>query len=121
VAATTDSAPAQPGQTVKFSWKLNSADWQSLYVGVIASLVTVMIVAVALVATRHLGHIRLSALDILAISVGPAILAVFALLTNKVSRLKWLTVLILLVIGLDLVGIVGLGLLFIIGDAAGIH
>jgi hypothetical protein len=83
--------------------------------------VTVLIVALALIVRRHLGNIRGTAVFWLVISGGPCVLLVLAWLTSKVDRLKWLTVLILLILGLAVVGIVGLGLLLFLGEAAGIH
>jgi hypothetical protein len=99
-------------------WALTKADWKSLIVGVYASLVTVLIVAVALIVTRHLGHIEVSAYWYLGFGVVGVILYALAWVTRNV---KWLTFLIRLVLGAGLAAIMVLGLLFILGEAAGIH
>jgi hypothetical protein len=113
VATTTDDTSAQTKL-----WALTKADWKSLIVGVYSSLVTVLIVAVALIATRRLGHVEVSAHWYLGFSVVGLILLTLAWVTRGV---KLLTNLIRLVLAAGLAVIVVLGLLFILGEAAGIH
>jgi drug/metabolite transporter (DMT)-like permease len=112
--ATTKNDP--PAQTKL--WTLTKADWKSLIVGVYASLVAVLIVAVALIVTRHLGHIEVSAYWYLGFSVVGSILFALAWITRNV---RWLTLLIRLVLGAGLAAIMVFGLLFILGEAAGTH
>jgi hypothetical protein len=125
---TTEDMTAEPAQAgAPFSLRFTRADWRSLYVGVVGSLVTLLIVALALTVTRHLGHVRAPASFYLATSLGPLVLFLIAWRANKVgnrvSRLKWLkrlAGLLVLIAALALAAILGLGVLFIIGEAAGL-
>jgi phage-related holin len=125
---TTEDRTAQRTQAAPFSWRFNKADWKSLFVGVIGSLVTLMIVALALTVTRHLGHVRAPTLFYIATTAGPSALFLLAWRANKlgdkVSWLKWLKKLagaLVLIAALALAAIVGFGLLILIGEAAGIR
>jgi hypothetical protein len=118
-ATATEDGPVPPAPTGEpFSWAPSKADWKSLIVGVIGSLVTVVIVAIALIVNRHLGTIRLSAVGYLAIAGCFAVLGTLASVTRKVRVLG--TVLVLLFFGVFVLGVV-FALLLVVGQAAGIH
>jgi hypothetical protein len=98
-------------------WDIRSADdIRNLLLGVIGGLLVVVIVALALIVNRHLGHLRGSAVFYLAISGGPAVLLLLAVVTNG-----WLRKALRVLSGTAVALIVVLGLLLFLGEAAGIH
>jgi hypothetical protein len=110
--ADTDDKPPQPS-----FWAFTSADWKNLVVGLIGSLVTVVIVAVALIVNRHLGSIRLSAVTYLEIVGGFAAVGILSFATKKVEALS--RALLLLFFGAFALGVV-FALFLVLGEAAGV-
>ena len=65
-------------------WAFTEADWKNLVVGVIGGLLVVMIVALALILNRHLGHLKGTAAFYLAICGGPTVLLILSVVIKGV-------------------------------------
>jgi len=116
MAKITQKARPDAGQQTSFWASFTMEDMRSLIVGVIGGLLVVMIVALAFIVKRNLGHIRGSAAFYLVLSLSLALLGILSWRAPKNWVRTAARLLLATVLGLIFV----LGTLLFLGEAAGI-